>query len=78
MALHHVTTIPAHQLQHYYHLTLSITTILTSSTLNMSNEIFKTDHGNVPKLTDEKPPQLDRKDLLSPNYQESPQYGHQC
>jgi len=52
-----LTTIPAHQLQHHHNLSLSIVTCLTSSTLkNMSNETFKTDHGNVPKLTEENYP----------------------
>jgi len=51
-----LTTIPAHQPQHHHHRSLYIVTFLTSSTLNMSNETFKTDHGNVPKLTEEKYP----------------------
>ena len=52
-----LTTIPAHQPQHHHNPSLSIVTFLTSSTLkNMSNETFKTDHGNVPKLTEENYP----------------------
>jgi len=52
-----LTTIPAHQPQHHHNPSLSIVTFLTSSTLkHMSNETFKTDHGNVPKLTEENNP----------------------
>jgi len=38
-----------------------IVTLPTSSTLNKSNETFKTGHGNVPKLTEEKDPSLKEK-----------------
>jgi hypothetical protein len=51
-----LTSIPAHQPQHHHHLSLSIITFLTSSTLNKSNEVFKTGHSNVPKLTEENYP----------------------
>jgi len=52
-----LTTIPAHQPQNHHHPSLYIVTFLTSSTLkNMSNQTFKTDHGNVPKLTKENYP----------------------
>jgi hypothetical protein len=49
-------TILAHQLQYHHHLSPSIVTFLTSSTLNMSNEPFKCGHGDVPKLTEENYP----------------------
>jgi len=49
-------TIPAHQPQHHHHLSLSMVTILTSSTLNMSNEIFTSGQGYLPKPTDENKP----------------------
>jgi len=51
-----LTTIPAHQPQHHHHLSPSIVTFLTSSTLKISNETFKTDYGNVSKLTEENYP----------------------
>jgi hypothetical protein len=46
-----LTTIPAHQPQHHHHPSLYIIIFLTSSTLNMLNETFKSGHGYVPKLT---------------------------
>jgi hypothetical protein len=51
-----LTTIPANQLQHHHHPSLYIVTFLTSSTLNMSNETFKSGHSYVPKLTEENCP----------------------
>jgi len=51
-----LTTIPAHQPQHYHHPSLYIVTFLTSSTLNMSNKTFNSSHGYVPKLTEENYP----------------------
>jgi len=49
-----LTTIPAHQRQHHHHPSLYIANFLHCK--NMSNETFKTDHGNVPKLTKENYP----------------------
>jgi hypothetical protein len=51
-----LTTITAHQPQHHHHQSLYIVTFLTSSTLNMSNETFKSGHAYVPKLTDDNHP----------------------
>ena len=51
-----LATIPALQRQHHYHPSLSIIIILTSSTLNMSNQTFKPGHGYVPMLTEENYP----------------------
>jgi hypothetical protein len=51
-----LTTIPANQLQHHHHPSLYIVTFLTSSTLNMSNETFKSGHSYVTKLTEENCP----------------------
>jgi hypothetical protein len=51
-----LTTIPAHQPQHHHYLSLYIVTFLTSSTLNMSNETFKSGHDYVRKLTEENYP----------------------
>jgi hypothetical protein len=48
-----LTTIPGHQPKHHHHLSPSIITFLTSSTLNMSNETLKSGHGDVPKQTAE-------------------------
>jgi hypothetical protein len=51
-----LTTIPAHQPQHHHHPSLYIVIFITSSTLKMSNETFKSGHGYVPKLTEENYP----------------------
>jgi hypothetical protein len=48
-----LTTIPDHQPQPDHHLSLYIVTFITSFTLNKSNELFLSSHGNVPKLTEE-------------------------
>jgi len=51
-----LTTIPAHQPQQHHHRSLYIFTFLTTSTINMSNETFKSSHGCVPTLTKENCP----------------------
>jgi hypothetical protein len=56
-----LTTILVYQLQHHHHLSPSIVSFQTSSTLNMSNETFKTTHGNVPKLSEENYPVWNQK-----------------
>jgi len=44
-----LTSISAHQPQHHHHQSLYLVTFLTSTTLNMSIESFKSSHGHVPK-----------------------------